>query len=359
MNLAIFLFNTSLFALALVNYATMRRPRSIEENISQSVLVLLPARNEEENIERIAMELKAQRGLSKFKVLVIDDSSEDRTFSIAEEFISEDFSLIRAPLPPQGWIGKVNALQAGYLAEKVNLADVVISIDADVHFEPTAMAQAVAVLEKSGLDFISPYPRQIAITWAERLVQPLLQWSWMSTVLLRGAEKFPTRSTVVCNGQFLVMRGAALAEINGFESVAHKVLDDIELGRSFVSSGFKGAVIDGSSVSSTRMYSSFAEICQGYGKSLRVAFGSPIGAIFATLFIGLTGIAPLFGAISGDLISIAALLAIIGTRILSAAASSTRIRDSFLHSLSSAALIYLIYYSWRNRGKVLWKGRAL
>jgi hypothetical protein len=178
----------------------------------------------------------------------------------------------------------------------------------------------------------------------------------MSTVLLRGAEKFPLKSTVICNGQFLVMRGASLQSIGGFTSVAHKVLDDIELGRSFVATGFRGSVIDGSAISSTRMYSSFAEIKSGYGKSLHTAFGSIYGAIFVSLFMAVTGILPLLYSLTGNLIAIAALLAITGTRFISAAASSTRLRDSILHPLSSALFIYLLYFSWRNRGKTQWKG---
>jgi hypothetical protein len=137
------------------------------------------------------------------------------------------------------------------------------------------------------------------------------------------------------------------------------VLDDIELGRTFVRSGFRGAVIDGSSISSTRMYSSLDEIKAGYGKSLSTAFGSIVGALFAALFIAFTGILPFLYALSGNLLAIAAAIAIIGTRLVSAAASSTRLRDSFLHPFSAALFIYLLYFSWINKGKVQWKGRTV
>jgi glycosyltransferase involved in cell wall biosynthesis len=355
---ALFLINATLLAVALFNFATMRRPLKSEQ-VTISIQILLPVRNEAENIERVLSELSNQQHLLDCKVLVIDDNSEDQTYLLAKRFESEQIEIIKAPIPTQGWIGKVSALQAGFQYLVPHLADIVISIDADVHFEPDAIARAVSSLNAADLDFISPYPRQIASSWAERLIQPLLQWSWMSTVLLRGAEKFPLKSTVICNGQFLVMRGSSLKSIGGFESVAHKVLDDIELGRSFVAAGFRGSVIDGSEISSTRMYSSFDEIKNGYGKSLHTAFGSLFGALFASLFMTATGIFPLLYSLSGNLIAIAALLAIIGTRFISAAASSTRLRDSILHPLSSALFIYLLYFSWRNRGKTQWKGRTL
>ena len=353
---ALFILNSFLLALSLVNFISIRKPSSTSA-IETSIVLLLPVRNEEANIARILNELSNQEGVPNLRVVVIDDSSEDRTLGIAQSCKSDRISIISAPQAQAGSIGKVSALQAGF--EYAQSADVLISVDADVHFESDAIARAVNTLINSGLDFISPYPQQIALTWAERLTQPLLQWSWMSTVILRGAEKFPMTSTVVCNGQFLVMKLSSLKSIGGFTSVSHKVLDDIELGRTFVAHGFKGAVIDGSGLASTRMYASFEEIKAGYGKSLNTAFGSILGAGIAAIFMTATGIAPFIYALSGNLLAIAASIAIIGTRFISAASSSSRLRDSFLHPASAALFLYLLYFSWRNKGAIQWKGRTV
>lgn len=358
MSFAIFLFNTFLLALALINFLTIRKPAQVRE-VKSSVTILLPVRNEEENIERILNELVNQAGVDTLHILVIDDNSEDKTRFLAEKFASQKVTVISAPTPPPGWIGKVSALHAGYGYISTELPDFIISIDADVHFEVDAISRAIATLEDSQLDFLSPYPRQIALSWPERLIQPLLQWSWMSTVLLRGAERIPLASTVICNGQFLAMRSSSLAAIGGFQSVSHKVLDDIELGRSFVAQGFRGTVIDGSKISATRMYQSFSEIKAGYGKSLHLAFGNAVGSIVAALFIFITGALPLALSLTGDLIAITALLAIIGTRALSAASSGGKIRDALTHPISAVLFIYLLYFSWRNRGIVQWKGRTV
>ena len=355
---SIFILNTFLLTLSLLNFLTIRKPEAAQE-ISESVVVLLPMRNEAGNAARVISELASQENLSNFTLVVIDDNSEDETLAIAQSHQSERVKVIQAPLPPVGWIGKVSALQAGLASKYAQGADYIISVDADVSFEKNSIARAVATLKRHNLDFISPYPRQIALTWSERLIQPLLQWSWMSTLLLRGAEKFPMKSTVVCNGQFLAMRAESLRSIGGFTAVATHVLDDIELGRAFVEGGYKGAVIDGSSLTSTRMYSSFNELRAGYGKSLNRAFGSLPGSVVAAIFMVATGVLPLLYALDGDLLAIAALTAIIATRIVSAISSGSRIRDSFLHPASVAIFIYLLYFSWSNRGKTQWKGRTV
>ncbi len=181
----------------------------------------------------------------------------------------------------------------------------------------------------------------------------------MSTLFLRGAERFPLQTTVVTNGQFMVMRKDALISSGGFESVFNKVLDDIELGRSFVRHGYMGSVIDGSQLAATRMYQSFKDLRSGYGKSLHLAFGGLTGSILTSLFFIATAIIPFIYSFFGNLFALASLSAIIGTRLIAAFSSRSSLRDSFLHPASAALMLYLLYYSWRNRRLAQWKGRTL
>jgi cellulose synthase/poly-beta-1,6-N-acetylglucosamine synthase-like glycosyltransferase len=245
-------------------------------------------------------------------------------------------------------------LQQGYLQTK---GEIVVTLDADVRLTSTAVAQAIAML--GDRSFISPYPRQVAKTFSERLIQPLLQWSWMSTVPLRVAEKSTRTSFAVANGQFFLVRKSALDQIGGFTAIAAEVLDDMELARTLIKSGALGGVADGSSLAQTRMYKNFSEIKAGYGKSLWKAFGSQSGSAAAIAFLFLTGIAPVIAWFSGNPLGFFAYQFVVITRALSAARSRGRILDSILHPISSAILIYLIIYSWRARGVVAWKGRTL
>jgi glycosyltransferase involved in cell wall biosynthesis len=113
MVIAAFLLNTLLLLITLINFALLRRPIKSRE-IKQSVAILLPVRNEAENIERILNELLAQENLKNFQVIVINDNSEDETAAIASEFKSPQITLINAPAPRPGWIGKVSALDFGF-----------------------------------------------------------------------------------------------------------------------------------------------------------------------------------------------------------------------------------------------------
>jgi hypothetical protein len=107
------------------------------------------------------------------------------------------------------------------------------------------------------------------------------------------------------------------------------------------------------------MYASFDEIRQGYGKSLSKAFGGPLGTLIAISFIFITGILPVILIFNGYLSGWFIYLYIAFSREISAIRSRSNPLYAFLHPLSSALLIYLIYYSWRKRGTIQWKGRLV
>ena len=355
MYFALFLFAIVLLWIAVANFLTIRRPQSVLLT-EPSVTVLIPVRNEAENIAELIDSLTKQSHLSSLEIIFIDDSSTDSTSKLLKTAVSEGvpIKVLNAPALPTGWLGKPWALQQGYLLAR---GEIIVTLDADVRLQPGAIAQSIAIM--GDRDFISPYPKQIAKTFSERLVQPLLQWSWMTTVPLRLAERSSRTSLAVANGQFFLVKKSALDLIGGFQTIAPEVLDDMKLARALITAGACGGVADGSTLAQTRMYKNFGEIKAGYGKSLWSAFGTPVGSGAAIAFIFLTGIAPVLAWFSGNPIGLFTYEVIVITRIISAKRSGGRVFDSFLHPISSAILIYLIIYSWRARGKVQWKGRTL
>ena len=350
-----FLLPLILLTIAAVNFFQIRTPKATSE-LLDSVGVVVPMRNEAENVEGIVATLSAQDG--PFHFYLLDDNSEDKTLELLQRFTAGDsrFTVIKGAPLADGWIGKTWALQQLYEASS---EDVLVSIDADVRLTNDAINKAVTSLRGARLDFLSPYPRQIAHSFGERLIQPLLQWSWLTTVPLRYAEGARQKSMAVANGQFFVVRRSALDSISGYQSVKHAVIDDVFLARQLIAQGSSGTVIDGSDIAETRMYASWSEIEAGYGKSLNKAFGSIFGAIFVIVFLFVTSIAPLVLGLLGNPYGWLGFAAIVGSRVLSAIKSRGSVVDSVLHPISIVALIYLIVYSYLVRGTVTWKGRTL
>ena len=343
------------FIISLINFFTILRPNLASE-ITEFVSVIVPLRNEAENISGLVSSLLSQNSLTNVEYLFLNDNSEDNSFDLLVSALSHHTNakvIQGSPMPP-GWIGKTWALEQ--LLE-LSKGEIIVSIDADVRLAPDAINKSITLMKSRELDFLSPYPRQITSTVGERLIQPLLQWSWMSTLLLGIAEKASFSSMAVANGQFFIVRRKALLLVGGYESVKADVLDDVFLARRLLKTGSHGVVVNGASIAECRMYSSWSEIEAGYGKSLRHAFGSPFGSLCAIFFIFLTGIAPLLFALMGSAWGWLAFAFILGTRMMSASRARTRIIDSLFHPISSTLLIYLIFYSYLMRGDIKWKGR--
>ncbi|MFQ3566426.1 MAG: glycosyltransferase family 2 protein, partial [Aggregatilineales bacterium] len=111
------------------------------------VSVLIPARNEAAVIGTTVRALLSQSGV-EFELLVLDDHSSDGTPAAVQAAAAGDPRLqviVGADLPA-GWLGKNWACHQ--LAEAAS-APILIFTDADVRWEPGALAALVAELERS------------------------------------------------------------------------------------------------------------------------------------------------------------------------------------------------------------------
>ena len=348
--------NAFLLSMAIFNSITIIRPRSqSSQNLGFSLLV--PCRNEAENATDLVTSLRALNH-PNYEVIFIDDNSTDSTGDLLRQAIASHPSMkvISAAQLPDGWKGKPWALSQG-LTHATH--DYIVTIDADVRLEPHALSAMDAVLQRTGSDFLSPYPRQEAITLSERLIQPLLQWTWMTTVPLRLAMQSSRTSLAVANGQFLLVKKSALISCGGFATIKSSVLDDIDLARALIHGGFRGGVCDGSTIASTRMYTSFSEIRAGYGKSMSTGFGGVFGSLALIFVMAVSGILPFIGSIAGSAIATASLLMVIASRLVSAISSRSLLIDALLHPISALLFIYLLIYSNLFHSRIMWKGRPV
>ncbi|MEI6476387.1 MAG: glycosyltransferase [Actinomycetes bacterium] len=358
MNIALVLLPTLLLLNACLNVLFLKRPAKDVPISLVKVAVLVPMRNEAHNVVALIDSLKKQVGVQHLEFVLIDDNSTDNTLRLATLNIQEDhrFRIVRGKELEKGWLGKPFALEQGRLLSD---SDVIVTIDADVRLKPHAIAASLSLMSENNFDFLSPYPLQIAKSWSERLIQPLLQWSWMSTVPLGVAQKSSNPAFAVANGQFFFVSRSSLNEIGGFESIKSYVLEDIYLVRSLLRGGFHGTVANGSAIAQCQMYSSWAQLRDGYGKSLRVAFGGMLGNIVAITFLALTGIIPFALALNGSTAGLIGYFLVVFSRLISALTNKSRLSDCVFHPLSTVVLLYLLARSWWRRGTIEWKGRMV
>ena len=222
------------------------------------------------NIERCLPTLLSLHGATE--ILVLDDQSTDDTAAIAKRLVEADprAAVLQdnsTSIPP-GWLGKSWACERLAQAAKGTM---LAFVDADVTLDPGALVSAVRLMRELNVDMICPYPEQLTSTPLTRLVQPLLQWSWLTFIPVTTSMDRQLPSMAVGNGQFAVFNAPAYRSVGGHAAVAGDVLEDVGLARAMRRAGYRTAVVDGSAIAKCRMYETDRELVDGYTKSLWAA----------------------------------------------------------------------------------------
>ena len=366
------LINITLAAQTWRNSRLLREPDETETNSvpGELISVLVPARNEAKNIDALLRTLLAQPDSLNLEILIADDNSTDETAAkvinwAQQSNLRHPIQLIQMTEPPQGWLGKTWACHR--LSQRAS-GTILIFLDADVRLFPGAISKAVQMLQQSNLSMLSPYPKQLASSGLARLIQPLLQWSWLTFLPLDYSEK-PKTSVLLAaaNGQFLVCDASSYRAIRGHQAVANEVIDDVELARAFKSHGFKVGMANGTELATCRMYETDEELVEGYAKSLWRAFGSPFGGVVASVALSALYVIPAGAAIFGKSSEVRkagaiGYLAGVAQRVVAAKKTGGALwPDAALQPASISALVGLIGASIfkKSRGGLTWRDRSL
>ncbi len=367
-------------ALALANRLGIRRLRSDSAPVIEPVVVVVPARDEAPRLPGLIADLRAQQGVSRLRVWILDDGSIDGTFPAAVAAIGEDdrFSVVSTDVAPApGWTGKTAACArlaeiAGVTTDSADPPPgALVFLDADVRLRPRAIAAAVSELRRSGAGLVTPWPCQRSGSIAETLVQPLLCWSWASTLPVRIADRSLRPSTAVSCGQFLVFDAMVYRAVGGHAAVAGAITEDLALARTLRRAGHRTTLVAAGGLASTRMYRGAGELEQGYSRWLWSAYGSTAGALAVDAAATVTYVLPALAAVlgTGRLRRTGALgygLGVAGRLLARSLESGTGpcgadMAAALAHPVSVGAYLRLSARSRRSRrrGTLTWKGRPV
>lgn len=332
--------------------------------------IIVPARNEERQIERCVRSLMAQR-YPEFEVIVVDDCSTDRTPQILEHLSREDFHVraIHGEPLPAGWLGKPWALTRGMKSAR---GQWLLFTDADTEHEPLACTSAIRYALDLNVSFLSLLPTQRFETPAERVFLPTILWMIAFGIGSLDAINDPQRlDAAIFNGQYLLCERAAFEAIGGHERVRGSVAEDFDLARLVKADGrFRSMLVDANDLVYTRMYRSFREIWDGFSKNLYIGLrDDPVRAAAALLMLAAISPIPEIRLVSalrkrqyGTALKMAASIA------ASAAAAEFGMRRSrfprgsgmfFPIGAATMLAIFLNSALQHRTGRVHWRGRNI
>ena len=331
------------------------------------ISVLIPARNEEEDIVPCLESLR-QQDYPNYEILVLDDNSTDRTAERVAEVVVADprIRLLRGQPLPQGWAGKPYACHQ--LAAEAK-GSWLLFTDADTIHAPTMLSSAMAYVHEHRLSLLSGLPLQKTVSFSQRVAVPAMYFLILCGMPLwwvQGARR-PKPGLVI--GQFIFVAAADYHEVGGHEAVRSKILEDIWLGFTMARHGKRLGVVDLSGVVSGE----FGDLWEGFGKFaysiaslgtwLFVLIALGVMGLFVTPFIlmasHLSPWLPKFG--DWFAIIVAQVVLILVMRVLVDRRFSYRRLYSISHPAGVLFLLASAVWSWKRRftgGGVSWKDRT-
>jgi chlorobactene glucosyltransferase len=206
-----------------------------------------------------------------FQVIVLDDHSTDNTSRILARLASGDsrLQILEGRPLPDGWLGKHWAC---HQLDRAATGELILFVDADTRHTPDMLMDSVSAMLAECADLVTAFPREEVVTWGERLLVPVIGFGIFTFIPIRLVQKLRLAALSVTIGQFMLFRRTAYDSVGGYEAVRAEIVDDMVLGRRIISSGLEWRLLDGTRHVSCRMYRSFWEAVNGFGKSLFAVF---------------------------------------------------------------------------------------
>jgi hypothetical protein len=261
---------SNLFLLNLLVYRPIANRKS---QISNSVSVLIPARNEEQNIRASLQAALANHGCD-FEIIVLDDHSTDRTAAIVTELARGDdrVRLESAPALPAGWCGKQHAC---FVLARLARHPLLVFMDADVRLAPDALARMASFMERRDAALASGVPRQELGTLGERLLIPLIHFILLGFLPMHAMRRTRLPAFSGGCGQLFIARRDAYAQCGGHAMLRDSLHDGIKLPRVFRQAGFATDLFDATDFAACHMYHTNADTWRGLGKNATEGLAAP------------------------------------------------------------------------------------
>ena len=232
------------------------------------VSVIIPARNEEASLGTCLESVVAQSGV-EYEIIVVNDQSTDRTREIAATFPGVRV-LDAAPLAAN-WTGKNNAVATGVRAARGGW---LLFTDADTLHLPGSLARALLEAEQYKVDMLSYSPEQIAVTFWEMAVLPVV-FAELARQYPPSKVSDPKSPKAAANGQYILVKREAYDAVGGHAAVSASILEDVALARAMKTSRRKMRFRYAADAVRTRMYRNFCQLREGWTKNLALLFPKP------------------------------------------------------------------------------------
>lgn len=223
--------------------------------------ILIPARNEEENLPILLTSLKKQN-IQPFEVIVVDDDSEDETAEIAK---ANGAHVTNFPAHQTDWVGKAAACYHGAREAE---GDLFLFLDADVYLPESSSleniireyqaSETVSVLSIQPYHVIEQFYENLSVVFNLLVLVGMNRFSFLEEKL-QPAGAF---------GPSLLIDRETYFNIDGHKRAHGSIMENIDLGKVLLEEGTPVDLYGGKRSLHFRMYADgYRSLAEGWSKS--------------------------------------------------------------------------------------------
>ena len=354
-----FFFLVLRFTVTLFNFLSNPKLPHIKRAYVQLVSILIPVRNEENNILNLLRSIREQ-DYENYEVIILDDSSEDNTYKICMDFAANDsrFKVIKGEPLPYDWLGKNFACHQ--LAQQAK-GELFLFLDADEQIFDGLINSAMHRVRLFKLGLLSLFAEQQMDTIGEKTVVPLMHYILLNLLPLRLVYLVKNSAVAAASGQFMLFDAEIYRAEQWHEKVKDRVVEDVEIMRIVKSAGYNGEALLANGMLSCRMYKGYADAVNGFSKNFLAAFNYSIITLLIYLVIIIAGPMIVMITLNLQLILFMASLVILTRLMISLSARQSAWFNVLLHPLQMFNLTLIAFWAIQKylTKTTVWKGRQI
>ncbi|MDB5007935.1 MAG: Beta-monoglucosyldiacylglycerol synthase [Mucilaginibacter sp.] len=347
------------FSVTVFNFVSNPKLTRVGKSYTNLVSILIPARNEEENILFLLTSIH-QQDYKDYEVIVYDDNSTDRTHEICVAFAAAHpfFSVIKGSELPAGWLGKNYA--CNQLSKKAK-GDYFLFLDADEVVHKNLINSAVHRMKINKLGLLSLFADQVMQTFGEKVTVPLLHFLLLNLLPIRLVFLTKNAAVATACGQFMLFDAAIYRKNNWHQLAKDKVVEDTEIMRLVKASSYNGEVLLANGMISCRMYKNYKDAINGFSKNALAAFNYSIPAIIVYILLLIGGPMIVIMTMNLNLIFYMVGLIVLNRFMISLASGQNALYNIVLHPLQMLNLVIIAFLSIQKHLTKTnsWKGRRI
>jgi len=355
----VFFFLILRFTVTLFNFISNPKLIQSPKKFNDLVSILIPARNEAEDILKLLESLRKQ-DYQNIEVLVLDDQSDDDTFKVCDHFSKRDsrFSVTKGANLKKGWLGKNYACHQ--LAQKAK-GKYLLFLDADEEVKNGLINSSIYRMQNRKLSLLSLFTNQVTASFGEKAIVPLMHYLLLNLLPLRLVRLTKTVSFSAASGQFMMFDAIVYQQNQWHQQVKNIVVEDIEIMKRVKQNNLNGEALLANGFIYCRMYKSYKEGIEGFSKNLLAGFGGSIVGLLIYLILVVFGPILILIFLNYQLFFFAVTLIIFSRIMISYLSNQNVLMNIFYHILQMISLVIIASLSIRKslNKSLIWKGRII